>query len=61
MPPDGEIVLIGLPKKINARAWLPATVKTAATLIDDWRAQSAMRISPSAPARSRFRSMHSAI
>jgi hypothetical protein len=43
MPPDGEIVLIGLPKNINARAWLPATVETAATLIDDWRAQDQAR------------------
>ena len=37
--PDGEIVLTGLPKKVNARAWLPETLATAKTSPDDWRAQ----------------------
>ncbi len=39
LPPDGEIVLSGLPKKVNARAWLPETLATAKTSLDDWRVQ----------------------
>jgi hypothetical protein len=39
LPPDGEIVLIGLPKRVNARAWLPDTLARAKTLLNDWRAQ----------------------
>jgi len=39
LPPDGEIVLIGLPKKVNARAWLPETLARARTLLNDWRTQ----------------------
>jgi hypothetical protein len=37
--PDGEIVLSGLPKKVNARAWLPETLATEKTSLDDWRTQ----------------------
>jgi len=39
LPPDGEIVLFGLPKAVNARAWLPETIDAARTALDDWRAQ----------------------
>jgi hypothetical protein len=37
--PDGEIVLTGLPKIVNARAWLPETLAGAKTSLDDWRVQ----------------------
>jgi hypothetical protein len=39
MPPDGEIVMIGLPKVVNARAWLPSTIEAARAMIEDWRIQ----------------------
>ena len=39
LPPDGEILLFGLPKKVNARAWLPDKVDAAKLLLDDWRTQ----------------------
>lgn len=38
-PPDGEILIAGLPKKVNARAWLPASVEVAKDRIEDWRLQ----------------------
>ncbi|MBO0756846.1 MAG: hypothetical protein J2P54_13380 [Bradyrhizobiaceae bacterium] len=40
-PPDGEILIVGLPKKVNARAWLPNTVEAAKAQIDEWRSQDA--------------------
>ncbi|MBO0710840.1 MAG: hypothetical protein J2P47_06115 [Acetobacteraceae bacterium] len=39
LPPDGEIVLFGLPKMVHARAWLPETIERAKAARDDWRAQ----------------------
>jgi len=41
LPPDGEIVIPSgiLPKKVNARAWLPDTIAAAKTLLESWRAQ----------------------
>jgi hypothetical protein len=40
LPPDGEIILAGvLPKTVNARAWLPATIDAARTQVADWRTQ----------------------
>lgn len=43
LPPDGEIVMIGLPKIVNARAWLPATIDAAKTQVADWRTQDKIR------------------
>jgi hypothetical protein len=40
-PADGEIFITGLPKNVNARAWLPDTVEAAKALIDAWRTQDA--------------------
>jgi hypothetical protein len=40
-PPDGEIFIAGLPKNVNARAWLPDTVAAAEARLDEWRAQDA--------------------
>jgi hypothetical protein len=40
-PPDGEIFIAGLPKKVNARAWLPTTVEAARTRIGGWPIQDA--------------------
>jgi len=37
-PPDGEIFIAGLPKKVNARA---TTVEAARTGIGEWRIQDA--------------------
>jgi|SRR6516225_11169145 hypothetical protein len=39
LPPDGEILLVGLPKKVNARAWLPGTIGAVKMMLDSWRAQ----------------------
>jgi hypothetical protein len=39
LPPDGEIVLTGLPKTVNARAWLPASIDCAMARLPDWRSQ----------------------
>lgn len=36
MPPDGAIHLC-MPRSLDARAWLPATVEGAKARIDDWR------------------------
>lgn len=43
LPADGEIVMAGLPKTVNARAWLPGTIEAAKQSIDDWRAQDQTR------------------
>lgn len=39
LPPDGEIVLVTLPKHVAARAWLPATIEAAQDCIAAWREQ----------------------
>jgi hypothetical protein len=39
LPPDGEIFFALLPKSVNARAWLPATIEAAKASLDEWRAQ----------------------
>ena len=39
LAPDGEIFLYGLPKAVNARAWLPESLEKAKAALDDWRAQ----------------------
>jgi hypothetical protein len=38
-PADGEIFITGLPKNVNARAWLPTTIEAAGVLIDDGQAK----------------------
>ncbi len=43
LPPDGEIMLVGLPKKVNARAWLPGTVEAAKVRVEAWREQDRAR------------------
>lgn len=40
-PADGEIFIAGLPKNVNARAWLPTTVEAARIRIGEWRSQDA--------------------
>jgi hypothetical protein len=40
-PADGEIFITGLPKNVNARAWLPTTVEAAGVRIGEWRSQDA--------------------
>jgi hypothetical protein len=39
LPPDGEVVLSGLPRNVIARAWLPETLTRARMSLDAWRAQ----------------------
>ena len=40
-PPDGEIFITGLPRNVNARAFLPDMVEAARAKIEDWRTQDA--------------------
>jgi len=43
LPPDGEIVLAGLARRVNARAWLPQTLERAQSCLEGWRAQDQTR------------------
>lgn len=43
LSPNGEIVMFGLPKAVNARVWLPGTIETAKLMRDEWRTQDQAR------------------